>query len=442
VMGVLQGAAGSSDFFVTSAQAVVDIAALDSGAVMMWRSDHWELMARSTAPGVAKDDDWYPSHRLLGRVKLERRTFWQPPLKDTSLAAGSLADLQALVAAPILDRLGQVIGVLYGDRRHRGGLAPAPHIGRMEAMLIEVVACGVAAGLARLEQEQAALAAQVRFEQFFGPALARLLQTRPDMLDARTADVTVLFCDIRGFSRISGRVGSARTVEWISDVMGVLSDCVQQHDGVLVDYVGDELIAMWGAPQEQPDHAARACQAGLDMLERVPELNARWQPVLGEPMDLGVGINSGPAHVGNVGSQRKFKYGPLGNTVNIASRIQGVNKYVGTRLLVSGATREHLEPETPARRVCRARLVNIQEDVDLYEVAPPDREGHERLHAEYESALTAWEAGDASAALAAVERLLVEFPNDGPARELRRRASAVIATGAADGSPAWEFTSK
>src|SRR5262249_55483309 len=160
---------------------------------------------------------------------------------------------------------------------------------------------GVAAGLARLEQEQAALAAQVRFEQFFTPELSRQLAARPGLLESRDCEVTALFCDIRGFSRISERLGPAQTVTWMSDVLGSLSDCVLAHRGVLVNYVGDELLAMWGAPEEQPDHAMLACRAALAMLEQLPVLSRRWRDLLQEEMSFGIGINTGQACVGNIG---------------------------------------------------------------------------------------------------------------------------------------------
>src|SRR5204863_6773170 len=112
--------------------------------------------------------------------------------------------------------------------------------------------------LARQEQERAALQAQVRFEQFFGTELACQLCQEPDLLEGREAEVTLLFCDVRGFSRVSEKLGPAGTVRWIFDVMGDLSKCVLDEGGVLVDYVGDELMAMWGAPQEQPDQSERA----------------------------------------------------------------------------------------------------------------------------------------------------------------------------------------
>src|SRR5262249_17805825 len=154
----------------------------------------------------------------------------------------------------------------------------------VDARMVEVLATGVAAGLARIEQEEAALAARVRFEQFFTPELARELAARPDMLRGQDCEVSLLFADVRGFSRISERIGPAKTREWIVDVMGALSDCVLAHDGVLVDYIGDEIFALWGAPKPELEHARLACRAAIDMLGKVPELDRRWCPVLGEPM--------------------------------------------------------------------------------------------------------------------------------------------------------------
>src|SRR5262249_50840606 len=230
-------------------------------------------------------------------------------------------------------------------------------------------------------QQEKTRQAREQFEQFFGRELAEELQARPDLLAGRQAEVTLLFCDVRGYSRVSARLGPADTVGWINDVMTELSDCVRQYDGVIVDYMGDEMFAMWGAPKPQPDQAARAVQAALAMRAKLASLQGRWSARLGEPMDLGIGINTGPAQVGNTGSRYKFKYGPPGNSVNIATGVRGMTKFRHCPLLVTAATCEQLGervvrgpmPADPAglfitRRVIRTRLVNIEEPVDLYEI--------------------------------------------------------------------------
>src|SRR5205085_4342733 len=132
-------------------------------------------------------------------------------------------------------------------------------------------------GLARQEQEQAAVTARARFEQFFTPDLARKLVDHPELLEGRDAEVSVLFADLRDFSRACERLGAGRALAWINDSLETLSRCVLAERGVLVDYVGDELMAMWGMPEAQPDHAERACRTALAMLAALPALNARWQ---------------------------------------------------------------------------------------------------------------------------------------------------------------------
>ena len=119
------------------------------------------------------------------------------------------------------------------------------------------------------------------------------------------------------------------------------------------------------------------------MLASLPEMSERWQSVLGEPIDLGIGVNTGVAQVGNTGSHRKFKYGALGNTVNLASRVQGATKYMKTRLLVTGSTRAQLDDEVACRRLCTVGVVNINQPVDLYELVP--------------SGLAGWDEGNGSA---------------------------------------------
>src|SRR5262249_43991283 len=147
-------------------------------------------------PGQA----WQPSKHVLGRVRQEKRTFWQRP-PQAAADTPSLQPLQTVVASPLLDATGNVIGALYGERQ-RGDAAPPASGGKLEAMLVELLACGVSTGLARKEQEVAAVEARVRFEQFFTPQLAEQLRREPDLLHGREAEVSLVFCDIRGFSRV------------------------------------------------------------------------------------------------------------------------------------------------------------------------------------------------------------------------------------------------
>jgi adenylate cyclase len=433
-LDVLQ-AADPADFFDRAAEAAVAVADFDSCQLLLRREGEWRPQALRLAP-AGLPGPHRPGGPVLAKVLQEKRTCWEVPAGD---GHNGPAQAQAVVATPILDRNGAVLGALYGERR-----CPRPAAGALtevEAVLLELLARGVAAGLARLEQEQAAREERVRFEQFLSPELARQLARQPDLLRCRDAEVSILFCDVRDFSRLTERLGPARTVEWINDVLDELSECVLAEGGVLVSYIGDELLAMWGAPEAQPDHARRACRAALAMLGRLPALNQRWQATLGEPLELGIGINSGTARVGNTGSRYKFNFGAAGTTVNLASRVRGATKHLKCRLLLTGATREHLDAGFAPRRLGRFQVVHIDQAVDLYELAPADRPNWAEARARYERALDLFERRQFAAAAGALGACRGQA-DDGPALVLLHRAVQSLLDGAPPTHPVWVLADK
>ncbi len=450
IIKVLQSAASSADFYQHATQALVKLVGLDSGRVLMRKGQRWEQKAHEIAPFVSEENcEAPPSSHILGSVLRERRTVWSDGANSAFDMQQSLVDIQAVVAAPIFDRDGEVIGALYGDRHFRTGSSAQsgmPQISRAEAMLVKILAASVAAGLAREEleqearhQEQEAAAARARFGQFFTPELSDRLAADPHMLQGRDAEVTLLFCDIRDFSGISQRLDPSVTMEWIGEVIGKVSDCVIDHQGVLVDYVGDELMAMWGAPSEQPDQALLACRAAAAMLNTLPLLNERWQLRMGKPFRIGVGINTGTARVGNIGSHRKMKYGPLGSTVNMASRVQGMTKYLKSEILITAATRARLNSEFMTRRLCQVRVVNITTPVELFELRPQAENTWKTLQQSYEEALQEFEKQNFRNAAGVLSRLISQYPEDGPSLILLSRAVALLIAGA-EFNPSWDPT--
>jgi adenylate cyclase len=439
-IGVLHSASATFDFLNRAARAVVDLVGLDSCGVVMQKDGEWTSSAHEQASPSAAGEAWRPSRQILNQVQRDKRTVWITS-SQSDLESASLADVKAVVAAPILNPAGEVIGVLYGDRRLDVRAGAATDITKIEAMLVELLACSVAAGLARVEHEKAALFARIQFEQFFTPELSRLLAERPNMLEGRDAEVTILFCDVRGFSRISSALGPAKTGAMIFDVLGALSDCVIDQAGVLVDYIGDSIMAMWGAPEPLADHASRACLAGLAMIERVPQLNERWQAQVGQPLVVGIGINTGIARVGNTGSYRKFKYGALGGPVNLASRVEGATKHWRIDLLATAATARLLDPAIQRRRLGTVRVVNIEQPVDLFQIASSTDPKWEYLRHEYEKALGHFELGEFQKAASVLTSLISVYPNDAPSQLLLARVAKSLAN-PSQFSPVWELTSK
>jgi sigma-B regulation protein RsbU (phosphoserine phosphatase) len=160
-MDVLQSAAGSAEFFDKAAAALVDLVGLDSGQVLLFQDGAWRSQAQKVAATHRQGDERHASRSVLARVLSEKRTFWQVPA--TQAPQGSLVGINAVVAAPILGRDGAVLGALYGDRQAVGASAGQQPITQMEALLVELLAGGVAAGVARIEQEQAELEQQEKF---------------------------------------------------------------------------------------------------------------------------------------------------------------------------------------------------------------------------------------------------------------------------------------
>jgi adenylate cyclase len=388
VVSVQRASASSGEFYTRTARAVVELIGLDSGLVLLRRGGDWEVVARHPAeasPGTA----YSPS--VLARVCAEKRTFFRGP--GDGAATVSLMGIDAVVAAPVLDERDRVVGVVYGSRLQRPDAAPVL-VRPLEAQLVQVLAATVAAGLARVASEADAARRYVQLEQFFSPELARELDRDPSLLEGRDREVTVVFADIRGFSRVAEQLPPRESCLLVGDVMDRLTERVREHAGVVVGYSGDGLLAMWNAPADQPGHAALACRAALAMHAELPALDARWQDRVGRPLGLGIGLNTGSALVGNIGSRSKFLYGPQGHAVNLASRVEGATKHLGVPILITGATHAQLCGAFATRRLCRARVVGIEGAVDLHELhaAEPDDGWLARRDA-YESGLALYESG-------------------------------------------------
>ena len=152
--------------------------------------------------------------------------------------------------------------------------------------------------------------------------------------------MAVLFSDIRGFTTLAGRLTPVETARLLTEYFSEMADCVFKHGGTLDKFIGDAVMAFWGAPIPTPDHARRALDAALDMLAELETLNARWT-ARGAParIEIGIGINTGEAVVGNIGSLRhKLDYTAIGDAVNLASRLESQNKEFDTTVLVSEST--------------------------------------------------------------------------------------------------------
>ena len=238
VITVQRAAVGSPEFYRQTAQALVDLVGLDRGMVLLLRDQKWEVAATHD-PECAEERSF--SQTILSQVLNERRTFYQSGSAAPLL--NSLRGVEAVVASPIFGAQDQIVGAVYGIRT-RQVAAGDGGIGPLEAQIVQLLASAAGIGLARQEQEAEAGRLRVQFEQFFSSSLARELERNPRLLEGQEREITVLFCDIRGFSRLAERLGPHDTCRLIRDALGEITEQIREREGVVVDYTGDGLMAM------------------------------------------------------------------------------------------------------------------------------------------------------------------------------------------------------
>ncbi len=438
VIAVQRAAAGSPEFYDQTARALVDLVGLDRGMVLLRRGGTWSVEAR--CPDKQENGQEF-SNTILAHVVNEARTFYQ----TNAAASGSesLQGVEAVVASPILDARDKVVGAVYGMRTRFTGRGMG--IGPLEAQVVQLLASAAGVGLARAEHEAEATRNRVMFEMFFSAGLARELARNPQLLEGQEREITVLFCDIRGFSRMSEKLGPQQTCRLVAQVMDRLSERIREHEGVVVDYQGDGLFAMWNAPADQPEHAVLASRAALAMQAEMPILSEEWRSVVGGPLRLGIGLNTGKAMVGNMGSKTKFKYGPLGHAVNLASRVEGATKQFGILTLLTGSTKALIGDDFATRRLAQVRVVGINEPVNLYELyaesAPSDWVARTQG---YEDALKRFEESRWPEACRILTRLIEqqEAPYDIPCLDLVMRALQCVKSPPEKFDPVMELQTK
>jgi adenylate cyclase len=281
------------------------------------------------------------------------------------------------------------------------------------------------------------------YQQFFSQkVISSLLDKGDAFLDGKDTEVSVLFCDIRGFSKATDTMEANAAMQWLSDTLSELSQVVLDADGVLVDYVGDELFAMWGAPDEDPSHGYSAIRAAIKMMEIKRMLNERYKGKIRFKIDFGIGLNTGMARVGNTGSRQKFKYGPMGRTVNLGSRIQGLTKQWQVSTLMAETTAAFVPPDTPKRRLCQAKVVGLDGHVSLYQLMS-QQEANDDLIARYAEGLALFESGQQFRQAAKLFGELVQkYPEDGPSLIMLDRSVNQLVHPIGEFSPVWEAPTK
>ncbi|MEW4455101.1 adenylate/guanylate cyclase domain-containing protein [Bremerella sp. JC817] len=438
VSAVLEKAANSPDFYSSAAENVCKLGNFDSCSYLGLdqMANQWQCEVTWPAPHQEAEETPRFDSKALDFIWNNRQT-WSTP---TSLEEHT--DDHRVVVTPVLSR-DSVVGALYASKKRQ------PISDQMlvdcEVKFVEVIRDCLAVGLERLRKEREVAKQQICLAQFFPPGIADRILNDPALLETREENISVLFCDIRGFSAISAELGALQTMKWLREVLGELSECVIRNDGVLLEYVGDELVAMWGAPDEQRNHADLACQAAVQMVGKLEALNESWAdriPAEMLPFGLTIGINTGDCVVGRKGTDFKYMWGPLGPTVNIASRVQGATKQFSPKpidddtpakftpptILITEATRVALMYELPSRYLGSIRAINIPKPVRVHEIAANPSSNWPQLQSLYEAAYQQFTQQNFLEALNTLDLITreKEFHFDGPTKCLRDRALTLL----------------
>ncbi|MEN9718572.1 MAG: hypothetical protein RIQ99_1450, partial [Pseudomonadota bacterium] len=206
------------------------------------------------------------------------------------------------------------------------------------------------------------------FGQYVPPRLVAEMAKDPAnySMESRDADLTVLFSDLRGFTGISEQLNARQLAAYINEYLSRMSAVIADHNGTLDKFIGDAIMAFWGAPVDDPEAAAGAVRAALAMQREAERLSAEFIAAGLPEFKIGIGLNSGPMRVGDMGSKLRRAYTVMGDAVNLGSRLEGITKSYGVGIIIGEATRPQV-PGFTCRLLDRVRVKGKETAVEIFE---------------------------------------------------------------------------
>jgi adenylate cyclase len=269
------------------------------------------------------------------------------------------------------------------------------------------------------------------FSQYMAPSLITLMEENPKALElgGQEKELTALFADIRGFTTLSENLTPSQLVDLLNEYLTVMTETIFKNWGTLDKYIGDAIMAFWGYPYPQADHAMRACRTGLHMLQALHRLQAGWQTRGLPRIDIGIGVNTGPMLVGNMGSKIRKSITVMGDSVNLASRLEGINRQFGTNLIISEGTYLQVKDQVVARELDLIRVKGKMHPVKVYELLAlaADSPRYSDLMGRFEKGLEAYRSGQWRASIEIFQELVRDHPQDGPSRVFIERCHNLLA---------------
>ena len=284
------------------------------------------------------------------------------------------------------------------------------------------------------------------FNKYVPPEVVEEVLKSPDhlRLGGDKRELTVLFSDIRGFTGLSETVDAEKLVSVLNIYLDSMTKQVFKHHGLLDKYIGDAIMALYGAPLPRDDHAACACRTALSMMKALERVGDAWvEAGLSRPR-IGIGINTGHMVVGNMGSWLRFDYTVIGDEVNLASRLEGLNKLYGTSVIIGENTRRCLDGgEFVLRELDLVRVKGREQPVHIYELlAGGYADGPRAFIAVFEEALREYRNGNWWSALKGFEEVTAMRGHDRPSMVFIERCERLLKTPPDSWDGVWTMTTK
>jgi adenylate cyclase len=271
------------------------------------------------------------------------------------------------------------------------------------------------------------------FDKYMSAEVVDEVMRHPEQvkLGGDRKELTVFFSDVAGFTTISEQLSPEELVTLLNKYLSAMTKIIRVHRGNVNKYLGDGIMAIFGAPLGDPNHASLACYAALESQETLARLRQEWKAEGYPEIVARIGINSGPLVVGNMGSEERLEYTVMGDSVNLASRLEGANKFYDTLILLGPRTYELAKADIEARPVDLLRVKGKKEPVQVYELlARKGRldQARDQVVRTFLEGLEAYKGREFSTAKARFEEALQLDPTDGPSKVYRERAISYLST--------------
>jgi adenylate cyclase len=244
------------------------------------------------------------------------------------------------------------------------------------------------------------------FSSYLSPVLLKKLMQEPErlVLGGEKKELTIFFSDIRSFTSISETMDPQRLTQYLNRYFTPMSDIVLKHQGMIDKYIGDAVMAFYNAPLDVKEHASSACRSALEMIDELEVLNKEFKKEGLPEIKIGIGLNTAEVVVGNMGSAKRFNYTVIGDGVNLASRVEGLNKVYGTHILITEFTKACIGDEFLTRELERVKVKGKEEEVMLYELLK-DTPANRELCQKFDAAMQFYKDGNVNEAIQRLEAL-------------------------------------